>query len=214
MAGRDAREADYAAAGFSARLGAGDRPALLLIDLVGAYFIEGASLYLARPDVLRNARPLLDAARAAGAPVIHTKVAYQAGGADGGVFFRKVPALKAFAPGADPALGALCEAVAPRADEIVITKQYASAFFGTSLAATLTALRVDTLVIGGVSTSGCVRASAVDACQHGFVPLVVRDACADRDLATHESNLFDLDAKYADVVDLKAGLAALSARKG
>ena len=84
----------------------------------------------------------------------------------------------------------------------VITKQYASAFFGTTLASTLTSLGVDTLLIAGVSTSGCVRASAVDSCQHGFIPLVVRDAVADRHPAPHEANLFDLQAKYAEVVGL------------
>jgi maleamate amidohydrolase len=81
-------------------------------------------------------------------------------------------------------------------------KQYASAFFGTSLASTLTALGVDTLVIAGVSTSGCVRASALDACQHGFVPLVVREAVGDRHAAPHEATLFDLQAKYAEIVSL------------
>jgi maleamate amidohydrolase len=81
-------------------------------------------------------------------------------------------------------------------------KQYASAFFGTSLASTLTSHGVDTLVIAGVSTSGCVRASALDACQHGFVPLVVREAVGDRHAAPHEASLFDLQAKYAEVVSL------------
>jgi maleamate amidohydrolase len=100
----------------------------------------------------------------------------------------------------------------------VITKQYASAFFGTSLASTLTALHVDTLLIAGVSTSGCVRASALDACQHGFVPLVVRDAVGDRHPAPHEANLFDLQAKYAEVISLAevrcylAGLQASAER--
>jgi maleamate amidohydrolase len=91
----------------------------------------------------------------------------------------------------------------------VITKQYASAFFGTSLASTLTALGVDTLLIAGVSTSGCIRASALDACQHGFVPLVVRDAVGDRHAAPHEANLFDLQAKYAEVLSLGQAVAYL-----
>ena len=83
----------------------------------------------------------------------------------------------------------------------MIVKQYASAFFGTTLATTLNALGVDTVIITGVSTSGCVRATAVDALQHGFVPLVVRQAVGDRDQGPHESALFDLQAKYAEVVD-------------
>ena len=85
----------------------------------------------------------------------------------------------------------------------MITKQYASAFFGTTLAATLTALGVDTLLIAGMSTSGCVRATAVDTVQHGFIPLVVRDAVGDRATGPHEANLFDLQTKYAEVVTLE-----------
>ena len=101
--------------------------------------------------------------------------------------------------------------VAPGEREIVVVKQYASAFFGTSLAATLRVLGVDTLIIAGVSTSGCVRATAVDALQHGFVPLVVRQAVGDRNAGPHEGALFDLQAKYAEVVDEGAVVAWLSA---
>jgi nicotinamidase-related amidase len=98
-------------------------------------------------------------------------------------------------------LGEIMPQITPGEHEIVIVKQYASAFFGTTLAATLNALGVDTVIITGVSTSGCVRATAVDALQHGFVPLVVRQAVGDRDPGPHESALFDLQAKYAEVVD-------------
>jgi nicotinamidase-related amidase len=136
-------------------------------------------------------------------------VEYQAGGRDGGVFFRKVPALQCFEAGVHPELAAFAAGLEPLAGETVVTKQYASAFFGTSLASTLTALGVDTLLIAGVSTSGCVRASAVDACQHGFIPLVVRDAVGDRHPAPHEANLFDLQAKYAEVVGLELALQYL-----
>lgn len=196
--------ANYARAGYTARLAPGTRPALLLIDLVGAYFLPGSPLYGGQGclDALAGAARLLEAARAAGIPVIHTNVAYQPGGRDGGVFFRKVPALAHFEHGRSPEHAAFAAAVTPVEGETVITKQYASAFFGTSLAATLTALGIDTLLIGGVSTSGCVRASAVDACQHGFIPLVVRDAVGDRAAAPHEANLFDLQAKYAEVISL------------
>ncbi|MFC7759307.1 isochorismatase family protein [Catellatospora bangladeshensis] len=100
--------------------------------------------------------------------------------------------------------------LAPAPGEHVVHKHYASAFAGTSLPAWLTANGVDTLVIGGFSTSGCVRASAVDALQHGFRPMVVREACADRDPGPHDANLFDLDAKYADVVPLAEALTRLS----
>jgi maleamate amidohydrolase len=142
---------------------------------------------------------VLEAARAGGVPVVFTTVRYQAGGADGGLFYRKVPALEVFQAGS--ALGELPEVLAPGPGEVVVTKQYASAFFGTSLAASLTAWQVDTCVICGLTTSGCVRATAVDALQHGFVPLVVGDAVGDRDPRPHQASLFDLAAKYAEVVE-------------
>jgi maleamate amidohydrolase len=93
----------------------------------------------------------------------------------------------------------------------VVVKQYASAFFGTWLASSLNAVGIDTVVISGVSTSGCIRASATDALNHGFRPLVVRQACADRSEALHENNLADLDAKYADVIDLDEAVDRLRA---
>jgi nicotinamidase-related amidase len=125
------------------------------------------------------------------------------------VFYRKVPALRALDAGSP--LADFADDPRPRAGEVVITKQYASAFFGTSLASTLTATGIDTVVIVGLSTSGCVRATAVDAVQHGFAPIVVRDAVGDRDERPHEANLFDLDAKYADVVGEDEVLAVLAA---
>ena len=173
-----------------------------MIDFVGAYLVPGSPLYAGVESARDAARELLLAARAAGIPVLHTNVSYQSGGRDGGVFFRKLPALACFEAGAHPELAAFGAGLEPADGETVITKQYASAFFGTSLASTLTALGVDTLLIAGVSTSGCIRASALDACQLGFIPLVVRDAVGDRHAAPHEANLFDLQAKYAEVVSL------------
>jgi len=111
--------------------------------------------------------------------------------------------LSCFEAGRSPGLAAFAAGLEPAAGETLITKQYASAFFATSLASTLTSMGVDTLLIAGVSTSGCVRASAVDCCQHGFVPLVVRDAVGDRAPEPHAANLFDLQAKYAEVVELE-----------
>ena len=99
----------------------------------------------------------------------------------------------------------------PRPDEVVIVKQYASAFFGTSLAATLTAAGIDTAVIAGVSTSGCVRASATDAMQHGFRPIVVAEACGDRTPAIHTANVADLQAKYADIATIAEATAHFTA---
>jgi maleamate amidohydrolase len=128
------------------------------------------------------------------------------------VFFRKVPALKAFLPGSP--LGAFPAGLAPRADELVVSKQYPSAFFGTSIAPTLHAMGVDTVVMGGFSTSGCVRASALDAMQYGFIPYVVREACGDRDARPHEASLFDLQAKYAEVVSEAEAVALMSGQGG
>ena len=199
---------DYRRAGFSNRLGFGSRPALVVIDFCQAYLDPASPLYAGVEDARESCRRVLAAARAARIPVLHTRVEFQPGGADGGVFFRKVGALECFVRG-NP-LGAYGEGLQPTDDEIVVVKQYASGFFGTSLASTLTAMGVDTLIHTGVSTSGCVRATALDACQHGFVPIVVRDACGDRDPQIHESNLFDLDAKYADVVSEQEVLDYLS----
>lgn len=196
-------EQNYARGGFGKSLPFGARPALLVIDFVRAYLVPGSPLYAGVESARAACEQLLAACREAGLPIVHTNVAYQPGGRDGGVFFRKVPALACFEAGAHPQLAAFADGLEPRSGETLITKQYASAFFGTSLASTLTALRVDTVLIAGVSTSGCVRASAVDCCQHGFVPVVVRDAVGDRAPGPHEANLFDLQAKYAEVVSLE-----------
>jgi nicotinamidase-related amidase len=169
---------NYARGGFGHGLAWGRRPALLVIDFVQAYLVPGSPLYAAVEQTRTDCETLLKAARSAAIPVIHTNVAYQPGGRDGGVFFRKVPALACFETGRHPELAAFAPGLEPIAGETVITKQYASAFFGTSLASTLTALGVDTVLIAGVSTSGCIRASTVDCCQHGFIPVVVREAVA------------------------------------
>ena len=202
---------DYRRAGFSNRLGFGSRPALVVIDFCQAYLDPTSPLYAGVEDARAACQRVLDAARAADIPVLHTRVEFQPGGANGGVFFRKVGALECFVRG-NP-LGAYGEGLAPTDDEVVVVKQYASGFFGTSLASTLTSMGVDTLIHTGVSTSGCVRATAVDACQHGFVPVVVRDACGDRNPQVHQANLFDLDAKYADVVSEQEVLDYLSATR-
>lgn len=186
---------------WDTRIGFGRRPALISIDFMKAYTTDGADLYA--PGVVAALPPAaraLAAARDAGLPVIHTNIRYQPGRfLDGGVWVKKAPVMKAMVDG-NP-LAEFCEEVLPLDDELVITKQYASAFFGTSLAATLTALGVDTLVLVGCSTSGCIRASAVDGLQHGFRVMVLRDAVGDRHPAPHEANLFDINGKYGDVID-------------
>lgn len=190
-------EANYAGA-FGGHLQPGKKVALIIVDVVVAYLDPASNLYAAAEPALASNERLLAAARASGAPVIFTNVEYQADGVDGGYFYKKIPALKAFLKGSP--MGAFPPTLQPDERDIVVTKQYASAFFGTSLAATLRSMGVDTVLITGFSTSGCVRATALDALQHGFIPFVARDACADRHPAPHEANLFDLQAKYAEVV--------------
>jgi maleamate amidohydrolase len=194
--------------GFSGRVGWGARPAVVVIDLVRAYTHPDGPFAL--PDAqaaVEATAELVETARGKDVPVVWTVVRYAAGLADGGLFVRKVPALACFAEDAAGNWGDL--ALEPVAGELVVVKQYASAFFGTSLATTLHTAGVDTLVIAGVSTSGCVRATAMDALNSGFRPQVVREACAGRTPALHDSNLADLDAKYADVVEMAEVLAHL-----
>jgi maleamate amidohydrolase len=201
---------DYARAGFGGRLSVGAKPALLVIDVVMAYLDPASPLYAGVEAALAANQRLVQAARNAAVPVIFTNVVYQPGGLDGGQFFRKVPALKAFEAGS--AMGAFPPSLQPLPTELVVSKQYPSAFFGTSLASTLHAAGIDTLLLGGFSTSGCVRASALDALQHGFAPFVVRQACGDRDPAPHEANLFDMQAKMAEVIDESQALDILLGR--
>ena len=196
---------NYRRGGFMQRLQFGARPALIIIDFVKAYLLEDSPLYGGEGIrvALRGAIQLLASARLADIPILHTNLGYERDGRNGGVFFRKVGALQSFVRDtAHPERGEFADGLEPLANEMVITKQYSSAFFGTTLAATLTANGIDTLIIAGVSTSGCVRASGVDCCQYGFIPIVVRDAVGDRAPGPHEANLFDLNAKYAEVVDL------------
>jgi maleamate amidohydrolase len=191
---------NYARAGYHARQEWGKRPALLLVDFARAYFEPDSPLYGGEGCVTArdHAARLLDTARQTGTPVIFTEVRYIKGGADGGVFFRKAPPLKVMEWGSP--LGDLVEGLERRPEEIMVTKQYPSAFFGTSLAATLTSMGVDTVLLTGLTTSGCIRATCVDAMSHGFVTLVVSDAVGDRAEGPHEANLFDMSAKYADLV--------------
>jgi maleamate amidohydrolase len=202
MSGRDAGDlqGDYAKAGFGGSLGFGKRPALIIIDFAMAYLVKESPLYAGVESELESNIRLAAAARETGVPVVWTRVEYQAGanGLDGGYFYRKVKALKCFDAG-NP-LGEFHPRLSPQAGDLVITKQYPSAFFGTHLAPTLHAMGVDTCVVTGLSTSGCVRATSLDALCHGFIPIVCRDASGDRDARVQEANLFDLQAKYADVI--------------
>jgi maleamate amidohydrolase len=201
-------QTNYAGA-FDGHLAFGKKPALLIVDFVMAYLDPMSPLYAGVEDALASNERLLAAARAASMPILFTNVVYQADGADGGLFYQKVPALKCFDKGSP--LGAFPASLQPLPGETVISKQYASAFFGTPLAATLMEMGVDTLIVTGLSTSGCVRASALDALQHGFAPFVVREACGDRHPGPHEASLFDLQAKYAEVISEAEAMRILKA---
>jgi maleamate amidohydrolase len=179
-------------------IGFGQRPALILVDFVRAYFDPQCELYADVQAELDSALRIRQSARTAGIPVIYTNVEFDQAGLLGGRFFQKAMPLRNFLKGSP--MGAWAEGLEPSENEIVITKQYASAFFGTSLAPMLTALGIDTLIITGVTTSGCIRATCLDSCQHGFISIVVADACGDRHPAPHDANLFDMNAKYGDVV--------------
>jgi maleamate amidohydrolase len=207
------REQNYVGV-FDGKVGFGSNPAVVVIDFTLAYTTPGSPFYA--EGVVRAVRdtvPLLAAARRAGIPVIHTKVMYHPSGADGGWFVRKVPALRKLVPG-EP-LAEIDPAVAPLPDEVVIVKQYPSPFFGTPLAPMLATLGIDTLILAGCSTSGCVRAGALDGVQHGYRVVVPRECVGDRHDGPHDANLFDINAKYGDVVgreEVIAHLDSLTAR--
>ena len=194
--------------GFHGRAGFGRRPALVVIDVNRGFTDPASPLVCDLDDVVSAIARLLDGFRAAGLPVAFTTVAYdEAGKQAAAVFIDKVPALLTLEAGSpwteiDPR-------IAPRDDEPVLTKLWASAFHGTPFASILTANACDSLVVTGASTSGCVRATAVDALQHGYRVLVPRDAVGDRNSAAHEANLYDIDTKYGDVVTSGDVLAAL-----
>ncbi len=191
---------NYARAGYHAVQSWGRRPALILIDFAQAYFEPTSPLFGGEGcrSALDSALRMRALAHECGLPVILTEVVYRRGGADGGVFFKKAPVLSCFLAGSPTQRYAI--GLTPRDDEMLVAKQYPSAFFGTSLGPALTAAGVDTLIITGLTTSGCVRATCVDSMSSGFITLVVREGVGDRDPRPHEANLYDMNAKYADVV--------------
>lgn len=203
----DALKANYRGV-FDGRLGFGKKPAVLVIDFIRAYTTQGAAFY-APPvcEAVNQTVEVLSVAREKGVPVIYTQVYYNKNGLDGGLFVQKVPVLRQMIAG-EP-LAEIVPELSPEPEDVVVIKQYASAFFGTSLAATLTSLGVDTAILTGCSTSGCIRASAVDAMQYGFRPIVPRECVGDRRAEPHEANLFDINSKYGDVVSKAEVLAYL-----
>ncbi|KRE40809.1 N-carbamoylsarcosine amidohydrolase [Knoellia sp. Soil729] len=194
--------------GFGSRVGFGQRPALLAVDFITGFTDLRSPLAGALDSQLAATNRLLEPARAAGIPVIFSTVAYDAELQEAGVWIRKIPANGWLVEGSewvevDKRLG-------QRANETTLIKKYASCFFGTDLAARLVTRKVDTLIIAGCTTSGCVRATAVDSCSYGFNTIVVEEAVGDRAALPHAASLFDIDAKYGDVVTLAEAVAYLS----
>ncbi len=192
------READYRSAGFRGDIGFGTRAAVVVVDVVLAYFDRSSPMYAGVEDVLDSTVRVVRAARATGMPVFFTRQLFEEPD-DDGVYARKVPALKLLRPGSK--LAELHPDL--RADpEEVFVKHYPSAFHRTGFADRLRRLGVDTLIMTGLTTSGCVRATAMDCLLHDLHGTVVREAVGDRDRAAHEANLFDIDSKLADVKSL------------
>ncbi len=195
---QSATGAEYERKGFSARSGYGTRPALLIVDFIQGFTDPGTGLGGDYGAELAVTAKLLGEFRSRTLPVFFTTVAYEPHLRDAGQFVAKVPALSILIRGSDWVK--VDDRIRPRPSEPVVSKKYASAFFDTRLDMELRGLGVDTVVMAGCTTSGCIRASAVDAMQHGFHTVVVRDAVGDRAQTPHEVNLFDIDAKYGDVV--------------
>lgn len=194
---------------FDGRLGFGQKAAVLVIDFINAYTTPSSPLY-APPvcDAVKNTVEVLETARAHNVPVLYTRVLYNKNGLDGGLFVQKVPVLRRMVAG-EP-LAEIVPELTPHDDDTIIVKQYASAFFGTSLNATLTTLGVDTIILTGCSTSGCIRATSIDGMQYGLRVIVPRECVGDRHESPHESNLFDINSKYGDVVSRNEVLHYLS----
>lgn len=191
---------------FGGAGGFGERPAVVVVDLNYGFTDPASPLACDLDDVLGACRELLDAARGAGVPVFFTTIEYdEVGEAAAAVFLRKVPALKLLRPGTrwveiDGRLGR-------REDEPVLVKAHASAFFGVPFASMLAGR--DTLIVCGASTSGCVRATVIDAMQHGLAPVVPRECVGDRSPRAHEQTLEDIGGRYGDVVSLGEVAGAL-----
>ena len=196
-------------AGFGERQGAGRHPALLVIDMSLGFTSPDSPLVCNLDDVVAATSRLLVAARAKGLPIVYTTVSYGEGDrAVAKAFIDKVPALLTLAAGSP--FTEIDPRIAPLPHEPVLNKLFASAFFGTPLQSLLAAHGRDSVIVTGASTSGCVRATAVDVLQNGYRLTVPREAVGDRNAAAHEQALYDIDAKYGDVVSLEEALAAIS----
>jgi maleamate amidohydrolase len=194
--------------GFHGRAALGQRPALVVVDINRGFTDPASPLACDLDGCVTAIAALLDAFRRAGRPVVFTTVCYDDFGRQAAaVFIEKIPALLVLEPGSEWVQ--IDPRIAPVDGEPVLSKYFASAFFGTTLASLLSTAGCDTVVVTGASTSGCVRATALDALQHGYRVVVPREAVGDRNPAAHEANLYDIDAKYGDVVSVADVMAHL-----
>jgi maleamate amidohydrolase len=207
----EAREV-YAKARLGESVTLGSQPAVLVVDFSCGFTDPECTLGSDMTEAVEATRRVLDAARAKGLPVVFTTIGYEPSLKDGGLWLRKVPSLGDLQIGGrwveiDPRLE-------PRDDETIVLKKGASAFFGTNLPSILISQGVDSVVLCGATTSGCVRATAIDLLQYGYPTIVPRECVADRAQAPHEANLFDINAKYADVVSVDDALEYLESVPG
>jgi nicotinamidase-related amidase len=202
MDARGDKHAVYERARLGERIGFGDRPAILVVDLqVGFTAPELSPVAGELSHVVEATNQILGAARMASVPAIFTVIAYDPSSpTDAGLWPKKGPYLRTLTIGSD--LVKLDPRLNRREADLVLVKKYASAFFGTHLSAMLTAARIDTLIVTGCTTSGCVRATVVDALGYGFRPVVPVEAVGDRADEPHDASLFDMAAKYADVLPM------------
>jgi len=202
----------YEKAGLGQSVTRGRNPAVLVIDFSCGFTDPGCTLGADMTAEVEATRRLLDAARDKGLPVVFTTIGFEASGKDGGLWLEKAPALR------DLELGGHWVDLDPRLDrrddEPIVVKKGASGFFGTNLASILVSQGVDTVILCGATTSGCVRATAIDLLQYGWPTLVPRECVGDRAQAPHDANLFDIQAKYADVVPLEDALAYVASVPG
>ena len=209
---QDRTLAQYQEKGIAARSGYGKRPALLIVDFIVGFTDPSSPLGGDFSSELKVTGRLIDAFRAASLPIVYTVIEYDSDFRDAGVFIKKVPSLSVLVRGSP--MCDIDERIRPAASDYIVSKKYASSFFGTNLDTYLKNQGIDTLVITGCTTSGCVRASAVDSLQSGYQTIVVRDGVGDRAQGPHEANLFDIDAKYGDVVPSEAVLEYIDGLSG
>ena len=198
----------YERQGYGGESGFGANPAIIVVDFINSFAdpdqFGGGNI----SEAIKNTVSLLAAARKAGVPIAFTRVVYADDGSDAGVFCLKSPNLARLvenAPGSH-----IVAALSPESGEVVFRKTQPSAFFGTNLAAWLISRGVDTLVVTGATTSGCVRATVVDSMSYNFKTIVVTDCVGDRAMAPHRANLFDMRQKYADLMTADEVISRLS----